>query len=49
MRSGVRVMIGDHKVRGQGRWSRSGIGHGVKSGEGSRLGVQVGGQGLGRG
>ena len=33
------------KVGGQGQ----GIGHGVKSGEGSRLGIQVGGQGLGRG
>ena len=29
----VWVMIGDHKVGGQGQ----GIGHGVKSGEGSRL------------
>ena len=33
------------KVSGKGQV----IGHGVKSGEVSRLGVQVGGQGLGRG
>ena len=41
-------MIGGHKVS-QGRWSRSGYRSWGQVGEGSRLGVQVGGQGLGRG
>ena len=40
----VRVMIGGHKVGGQGRWSRSGYRSWGQVGEGSRLWVQVGGQ-----
>ena len=46
-RSGVKVrdMIGCHKVRGQGRWSRSGYRSWGQVGGG----VKVGGQGLGRG
>ena len=38
-----------HDWWSQGRGQGQGIGHGVKSGEGSRFGVQVGGQGLWRG
>ena len=42
-------MIGGHKVEGQGRRSRSGYRSWGQVGGGSRLGVQVGGQGLRRG
>ena len=45
----VRVMIGSHRVRGQGRWSRSGYRSWGQVGGGSRSGVQVRGQGLGSG
>ena len=53
----VRVMIGGHKVGGQGRWSRSGYRSWGQVGEGSRLGilggvrfgVKVLGQGCGQG
>ena len=45
----VRVMIGGHKVGGQGRWSRSGYRSWGQVGGGVKVGVQVRSQGLGRG
>ena len=47
----VRVIIGDHKVGGQGRWSRSGyrswdqVGRGLGSRSGVKVVVKIGGQG----
>ena len=40
-------MVGGHKVRGQGRWSRSGYRSWGQVVRGVKVGVQVGGQGLG--
>ena len=45
----VRVMIGGHKVRGQGRWSRyrswGQVGRGLGSRSGVKVVVKIGGQG----
>ena len=47
----IRVMIGGHKVGGQGRWSRSGyrswgqVGRGLGSRSGVKVMVKIGGQG----